>query len=74
LGHDIRAILYDYGGLDLAYIIFRGALFCCAVAFWILYSQEIWFMSGKIRPRGLKKGLAHLLLMLSIATFLFSLS
>ena len=71
LGHSIQAIVYDYGALDLAYTIFRVALFCCAVAFWILYFHETWFRSGKIRTRGLKRGLAHLLVMLSIAIATF---
>jgi hypothetical protein len=63
--------VYDYGALDFAYTILRVVLLSVAVAFWILYFHETWFRSGRIQTPRLKKGLANLLLMLSIAIVTF---
>jgi hypothetical protein len=63
--------VYDYVALDLAYTILRIVLFLVAVTFWILYFHETLFRSGKIRTQWLKKGLADLLLVLSIALVTF---
>lgn len=63
--------MYDYGRLHLSFTTIRGILFCVAIAFWMLYFHEILFRSGKVQTRWIKKGLADLLLMLSIAIVTF---
>ncbi|HXM22613.1 MAG TPA: hypothetical protein VN948_15255 [Terriglobales bacterium] len=63
--------MYDYVALHHAYTTIRVVLFCVAVTFWILYFHEILFRSGRIRTQWLKKELANLLLMLSIAIVTF---
>jgi len=63
--------VYDYVALHLTYTIIRVVLFCVAVGFWILYFHETWFRSGKIQTHWLKKVLADLLLLLSIALVTF---
>jgi hypothetical protein len=62
--------VYDYGALH-AYTIIRIVLFCIAVTCWILYFHEVLFRSGRIRTQWLKKRLADLLLVLSIALITF---
>jgi len=59
--------VYDYVALHFPYTIIRVVLLCVAVGCWILYFHETWFRSGRIQTQRLKKGLATLLLMLSIA-------
>jgi hypothetical protein len=63
--------VYDYVALHFTYTTVRIALACVALAFWILYFHEILFRSGRVRTQWLKKGLADLLLMLSIALVTF---
>jgi hypothetical protein len=63
--------VYDYVALVMTYTIVRVVLLVAAVAFWILYFHETWFRSGRIQTHKLKKGLANLLLMLSIAVVTF---
>ena len=59
--------MYHYVALDSAYKIVRAVLCVVAATFWILYFHEILLRSGRIQTRWLKKGLANLLVMLSIA-------
>ncbi len=59
--------MYHYVALDSAYQIVRVVLCVVAATFWILYFHEILFRSGRIQTQSLKKGLANLLVMLSIA-------
>ena len=61
------AIVYYYGALHDAYTTTRVVLFCLAITFWILYFHEILFRSGRIRTQWLKKRLADLVLMLTVA-------
>jgi len=63
--------VYDYLALHLTFTTIRIVLFCLAVTFWILYFHEVLFRSGRIRASGLKKGLADVLLVLSIAIVTF---
>lgn len=63
--------MYDYVALVMTYTIVRVVLLVAAVAFWILYFHETWFRSGRIQTQRLKRGLANLLLMLSIAVVTF---
>jgi hypothetical protein len=62
--------VYDYVALH-AYTIIRIVLFCIAATCWILYFHEVLFRSGRIRTQWLKKRLADLLLVLSIALITF---
>lgn len=62
--------MYDYVALH-AYTIIRIVLFCIAATCWILYFHEVLFRSGRIRTQWLKKRLADLLLVLSIALITF---
>jgi len=57
--------------LHLSFTTIRGILFCVALSFWILYFHEIWFRSGRVRMHWLKRGIADILLMLSIAIVTF---
>jgi len=57
--------------LHLSFTTIRGILFCVAVSFWVLYFHEIWFRSGRVRMHWLKRGIADILLMLSIAIVTF---
>lgn len=63
--------MYDYVALHITYTIIRVVLLCVAVGFWILYFHETWFRSGRIQTQWVKRGLANLLLMLSIAIITF---
>ena len=63
--------MYDCFALHLTFTTIRIVLFCIAVTCWILYFHEVLFRSGRIRTRGLKKGLADVLLILSIAIVTF---
>jgi hypothetical protein len=63
--------VYDYEALHLTFTTVRIALACVALAFWILYFHEILFRSGRVRTQWVKKGLADVLLMLSIALVTF---
>jgi hypothetical protein len=63
--------VYDYGALHLSFTTIRGILLCVAVSCWILYFHEVLFRSGRVRMRGVKRGLADILLMLSIAIVTF---
>jgi len=62
-----EAIVYHYVALDFAYKIVRAVLCVVAATFWMLYFREILLRSGRIQTQWLKKGLANLLIMLSIA-------
>jgi cytosine/uracil/thiamine/allantoin permease len=70
-GIDQQAIVYDYVALHITYTIIRVVLLCVALACWILYLHETWWRSGKIQTHWLKRALANLLLMLSIAIITF---
>lgn len=63
--------MYDYEALHLTFTTVRIGLACVALAFWILYFHEILFRSGRVRTQWVKKGLADVLLMLSIALVTF---
>jgi hypothetical protein len=67
----VEAIVYHYVALDSAYKIVRAVLCVVAASFWILYFREILLRSGRIHTQWLKKGLANLLVMLSIALVTF---
>jgi hypothetical protein len=57
--------------LHFSYTTVRIALLCIAAGFWTLYFHEILFRSGRMRAAWLKKGLADILLILSIALVTF---
>jgi len=63
----VEAIVYHYVALDSAYKIVRAVLCVVAATFWILYFRETLFRSGRIHTQWLKKALANLLVVLSIA-------
>jgi hypothetical protein len=67
LGFASEPKVYDFLVLHLTLTALRVVLFAVALSFWILYFHEVLFRSRRIRVHSLKKGLADLLVVLSIA-------
>jgi hypothetical protein len=67
LGFAPEPKVYDFLALNLALTTVRTALLCAALTLWVLYCHEALFRSRRIRVHSLKKGLADLLVVLSIA-------
>jgi len=59
--------VYDLLALNLALTTVRIVLLCFALTLWVLYFHEVLFRSRRILVHSLKRGLANLLVVLSIA-------